>query len=234
MFNCRFSDVGFQIKNPKLKIENCFTLIELLVVIAIIAILAALLLPALGQAKESGRATLCKSNMKQVGLAFGFYSDENNDYIPPLVTSPDFGVVSDWSTAVWWDKVRIWEKIYKEPYSCNAPDWKNWSSSIFACQSLLNQKPPADTGISSHFDMNYSFDDGNAYTPHKIAKCRNPSATLLICEGQGRGIVSTIFSTSVLRPHNLNSNSLYFDFHVDQLKLADFPTDGNDIFWKGR
>ncbi len=79
--------------------RNYFTLIELLVVLAIITILAAMLLPALNQAREKGRSTSCLNNLKQMHTGYVFYADAFQDTIPAILT--DRGK----ATERYWDKV---------------------------------------------------------------------------------------------------------------------------------
>ncbi len=61
-----------------------FTLIELLVVVAIIAVLVAILLPALSSAREQARSVTCRSQLRQIGLAFYAYANDHRDYLPAL------------------------------------------------------------------------------------------------------------------------------------------------------
>jgi len=77
----------FEGKKNSRRRPQAFTLIELLVVIAIIAILAAMLLPALARAKESGRSIACNNNLRQLGMAMRMYVDDNQGTFPPHLTS---------------------------------------------------------------------------------------------------------------------------------------------------
>ncbi len=80
--------------------REAFTLIELLVVIAIIAILAALLLPALARSKQAANTGKCQSNMRQLGLGFALYTGDNRETFPAGAVDGGDNTQYTWDTAI--------------------------------------------------------------------------------------------------------------------------------------
>ncbi len=116
-----------------MKREKGFTLIELLVVIAIIAILAAMLLPALGTARERARGASCINNMRQLGLAGQMYAHDNFDLIPiwPTVWKNNHPTVEILYNEGYMRQLDAWVCPSLYPYRWNQPEvepfsWPGW------------------------------------------------------------------------------------------------------------
>ncbi len=143
-----------------------FTLIELLVVIAIIAILAAILFPVFASAREKARQTSCASNLKQLGLAFVQYNQDNDEHY-----SINDGASVGWATQIY-------------PYVK--------AVGVFECPD--DPLTPSGTNAEISYTMNWNLAYAQNNTTNTmnaigsglaIAKLNAPASTVLLCEIQG-------------------------------------------------
>ena len=205
-----------------------FTLIELLVVIAIIAILAAMLLPALSKAKQKAQATYCLNSLRQNGLAIQMYADDNIGVLVPAQYKDSLG-----NSFFWF--VQLSSYLGKTVQNANQLNYTNSASVTWGCPTYLQNPALNYQGVVSSsypgYGMTYWPDLPNSTAanspanptsyPQKIFKIDN------ITSKSGRIMIGDDFdwemwdfsknNSSRIR-HNGNANYVFFDYHVQSLK----------------
>ena len=195
-----------------------FTLIELLVVIAIIAILASLLLPALASAKARVQRTYCMNNLRQVGIFFQFFTDDNEEAFPAHRNQGAGSADAAISVTNWWGTAVVGKEsgrsnLFRCPLAPKKPkkeeDGNVWSWS-FDCHQVgygyngwfLGKYPYADYSKPNSLTESivfggYTF---NSYGRFKRSSIRNPSQSLLIGDKRPYGGLSPVWGSSLWWP----------------------------------
>ena len=191
-----------------------FTLIELLVVIAIIAILAAMLLPALGSARNMAKKTICINNYKQIGAALIMYVNDNNDYLPgPTVSLQKLPSKPVWDNALFTISLNLYLKKKDAWWLC--------PSNGAAVVAVDNRIFKLNNGTQSTPQYYFGYTLAPLSMPKRITaiKINNGSYSFVLEEL----CVSTYWAPYNLipPPHNRLYNRLYFDNHVESLKTID-------------
>ena len=202
-----------------------FTLIELLVVIAIIAILAAMLLPALSRAKGTARSVHCLSQMRQLGLAVNLFADENEDAFPRSQHSAfAHGELP-------------WERSLAPQLGFTTATWTNLLAGVYRC-AADRRTTPLSYGLNVYFELGPDDDyEGKPQSWRRMTAVPNPSATILFAEtGSGADhIMPNFWSTPSdaadvdSRRHLGRANYTFVDGHGETRRLDSIYEPGRGI-----